>query len=190
MNNRKTASKLIQLLALGLIVAGLPLRLIAATEFQLINDLNSWNEDVVTSALQKLEKEYPKSTNAFPKMRTLLTDKRAPVRRKAARVLGILHADVNDADLKAIVAMLKSTDSQEVLDALKSLRGLKAAQTVPDILPLLESETPNVIRDACRTLAELGTKANIPAIEPLLNHASSAVKADAQDAIFKLKAKS
>ena len=72
---------------------------------------------------------------------------------------------------------------------MKSLRGLKAAQTVPEILPLLKHSTPNVIRDACRTLAVHGTKDNIPAIEPLLNHPVAAVKADAQDAIFKLKNK-
>ena len=125
----------------------------------------------------------------MPAMKKLLSDSRAPVRRKAARVLGVLHAEVSEADLKAITAMLKASDPQEIIDALKSLRGLKAAQTVPEILPLLKHSTPNVIRDACRTLAVHGTKDNIPAIEPLLNHPVAAVKADAQDAIFKLKNK-
>jgi HEAT repeat protein len=183
----KMISKLIQMLTVGMIVAALPLRANAATEDQLIRDLDSWKESVVTSALQKLEKEYPTSTKAFPAMKKLLTDNRDKVRRKAARVLGVLHADVSDADIKAIATMLKASDPQEVIDALKSLRGLKAAQAVPDILPLLKSNTPNVIRDACRTLAVHGSKDIIPSIEPLLTHPSAAVKADAQDAIFKLK---
>ena len=183
-------SKVVRMLAVGFIVAALPLRAAAATEDQLIKDLDSSNAGVVTSALLKLEKEYPTSTKAFPVMKKLLTDKRDKVRRKAARVLGVLHAEVSDADIKAIVAMLKASDPQEVMDGLKALRGLKAAQTVPDILPLLKSKTPNVVRDACRTLAEHGGKEIILSIEPLLSHPSAAVKADAQDAIHKLRTKS
>jgi HEAT repeat protein len=70
-----------------------------------------------------------------------------------------------------------------------SLRGLKAQSKIPEITPLLNSPTPNVVRDACRTLAELGNKELIPSIEPLLKHADKRVQTDAQDAIYKLKAK-
>lgn len=160
------------------------------TEDQLIADLDSPKASVVTGALQKLEKEYPTSTKAFPKMKTLLTDSRPDVRRKAARVLGILHAEVDAADLKAICALLKGSTPAEIIDGLKALRGLKAASVIPEILPSLQSPTVNVIRDACRTLAVLGNKDLIPKIEPLLNHPHAAVKKDAQDAIFALKSKS
>jgi HEAT repeat protein len=158
------------------------------SEDQLIADLDSPRAQIVNEALLKLEKQYPTSTKAFPKMKKLLTDNRPEVRRKSARVLGVLHADVSSEDLKNIVAMFKG-DAQEQMDALKSLRGLKAQQTVPDILPLLKSTTPNVVRDACRTLAVLGSKDTIPALEPLLNNPNSAIKKDAQDAIFALRNK-
>ena len=158
------------------------------TEDQLIADLDSPRASVVTSSLQKLEKEYPTTTKALPKMKKLLTDNRVEVRRKAARVLGVLHAEVSGEDLKNIVAMFKG-DAAEQMDALKALRGLKAQSTVSDILPLLKSPTPNVIRDACRTLAVLGDKSVIPSIEPLQSHPNAAVKKDAADAIFTLKAK-
>lgn len=175
-------------LALAILTSALPA--FAAkekTEDQLIADLDSPKANLVTEAMLKLEKNYPTSTKAFPKIKSMLTDPRQPVRRKAARVLGALHAELSGADIKAISAMLKAADGQEVMDALKALRGLKAPQAVPDILPLLKSPVPNVIRDACRTLAILGTKDVIPSLEPLLNHSEPAVQKDAQDAIFKLK---
>ena len=179
----------IGMLALTLFTSASLVQAAEKTEDQLIADLDSPKAEVVTSAMLKLEKTYPTSTKALPKIKTLLTDVRQPVRRKAGRVLGALHADVSDADLKAITAMFKSADSREVMDALISLRGLKAQQTVPEILPLLKNPTPNVQRDACRTLAVLGTKDTIPSIEPLLNSPTPAVKKDAQDAIFALKNK-
>lgn len=177
------------MLILALVALAAPLRAAAASEDKLIADLDSSIPTTVTAALQKLEKEYPTSTKAFPKIKQLLSDKREKVRRKAARVLGVLHAEVSTDDLKAITAMLKATDPQEVIDGLKSLRGLKAAGVLPEVLPLLKHSTPNVVRDACRTVAVFGTKENIPALEPLLNHPVAAVKSDAQDAIFQLKAK-
>src|ERR1051325_2166244 len=176
-------------LTLALLTLASPLFAAEKTEDQLIAELDSPKADAVTSAMLKIEKTYPTSTKAIPKIKTLLTDARQPVRRKAGRVLGALHAEVSEADIKAITAMLKSADSREVMDALISLRGLKAQQTVPEILPLLKSPTPNVVRDACRTLAVLGTKDVIPSIEPLLNNPNAAVKKDAQDAIFALKNK-
>ncbi len=160
------------------------------TEDQLIAALDSPQAKVVNDALLKLEKQYPTSTKAFPKMKKLLTDNRSEVRRKAGRVFGALHADLDKEEIKLIAAMLKASDPQEQMDALKSLRGLKAPETVPDILPLLKSSAPNVVRDACRTLAVLGNKDTIPAIEPLLNDPNPAVKKDAQDAIYQLKNKS
>jgi len=159
------------------------------TEDQLIADLSSPNEDKVVETLLALEKQYPTSTNAFPTMKKLLTDPRQKVRRKAARVLGVLHAEVDEQNLNDICVMLKASDPREQMDALISLRGLKAQSKIPEIVPLLNSPTPNVIRDACRTLAELGNKDLIPSIEPLLKHADKRVQTDAQDAIFKLKAK-
>ncbi len=160
-----------------------------AAEAQLIAKLDSPMDSAVTEALQKLEKEHPASTNGFAKMKTLLIDKRAKVRRKAARVLGILHAPVSDADTQAIVAMFKASDPQEVMDALKSLRGLNVPGTVKDITPLLNNPNKNVVRDALRTLAALGGKDLLPTIEPLLKHPEPSVQKDAQDAIFQLKAK-
>jgi len=180
---------LVWVFTLAALALAAPLLSAATPEEKLIKDLQSKNASTVTSALQKLEKEYPTSTNAFPAMKQLLTDPRETVRRKAARVLGVLHAEVSDADLKAIAAMLKASAPNEIIDALKALRGLKAAPIVPEIVPLLQHSSPNVIRDACRTLAVLGGKDLIPSIEPLLNHKVPAVKADAQDAIFQLKAK-
>ena len=159
------------------------------TEDELIAELAGPNEDKVADAMLKLEKQFPTSTKAFPEIKKLLKDPREKVRRKAARVLGALHAEVSETDLKNITAMFKATDPQEVMDALKSLRGLKAESTSPEIVPLLQNPNVGVIRDACRTLAVLGNKSHIAAIEPLLNHADAKVKKDAQDAIFALKAK-
>lgn len=176
-------------LLIVLSTASTTLQAAAPTEAQLIAELDSPKANKVTSALLKLEKEYPTSTNALPKMVQLLSDSRPEVRRKAGRVLGVLHADLNPEALNKIAAMLKSPDNNEVIDALKSLRGLKAAQTVPEIVPLLNHPFPNVVRDACRTLAVLGNKDTVPAIEPLLTHPNNAVKKDAQDAIFTLKGK-
>ncbi len=159
------------------------------SEDELIAELASPNEDRVAEAMLALEKQYPTSTKAFPTMKKLLTDSRAKVRRKAARVLGVLHADVDEQNLKDICAMLKASEPREQMDALISLRGLKAQSAIPEIVPLLNSPTPNVVRDACRTLAVLGNKDLVPSIEPLLKHADKKVQADAQDAIYKLKQK-
>ena len=134
-------------------------------------------------------KLHPNSAKALPKLKKALTDPRAKVHRKAARVLGVWHAEVSSDNLKAITAMFKASDSREVIDGLISLRGLKAQSTIPEILPLLKSTTPNIVRDACRTLAVLGDKSLIPSIEPLLQDANAGVKKDAADAIFTLKNK-
>lgn len=167
-----------------------PLLAKAKTEDQLIAELAGPNEDKVANALLQLEKQYPTSTKAHPEIKKLLTDPREKVRRKAGRVLGAVHAEVNDTDLKNITAMFKASNPQEVMDALKSLRGLKAQSTVPEILPLLQNAHVGIVRDACRTLVVLGNKNHVAAIEPLLKHPDTKVQKDAQDAIFALKAKS
>jgi HEAT repeat protein len=177
---------------LTIVVAGLVLATNVSakekTEAELLKDLDSPKPGVVTDALQKIEKEYPNSAAGIAKTKQLLTDNRPPVRRKAARVLGVLHTDLTAQEMQSVVALLKG-DSQEQMDGLKALRGLKAQSTIPDILPLLKSPAPGVTRDACRTLAVLGNKDVIPSIEPLLSSPNKGVAKDAQDAIFALKNK-
>src|ERR1041384_3774814 len=91
------------LLALFAITA--PVQAKDKTEDELMQELASPGANKVTTALQQLEKNYPTSTKAFPTMKKLLTDPRAAVRRKAARVLGVLHADVDSENIKAICAL-------------------------------------------------------------------------------------
>lgn len=180
----------VALLISGVLLA--PASLLAAqkTEDQLIAELDNPNGSKVASTMLAIEKQYPTSTKALPKIKSLLKDNRPEVRRKAARVLGALHTEVSSEDLKNIVVLIKSSNPDEAIDGLKALRGLKAQETIPDIKMCLNSPTPNVMRDACRTLAVLGTKSDIPAIEPLLTHQNPAVQKDAKDAIFALKEKS
>lgn len=161
----------------------------AKTEDELIADLAAPKESVVTGAMLKLEKEFPTSTKWQPEIKKMLTDPREAIRRKAGRVLGAVHAEVSDADLKNITAMFKGSNPQEVMDALKSLRGLKAQSALPEILPLLQNAHPGIVRDALRTVATLGDKSHLPQVEALLNHADAKVKKDAQDAAFTLKSK-
>jgi HEAT repeat protein len=158
-------------------------------EEQVIANLSSPNESKVIDALKDIENKYSKSTNAFPKMRELLADTRENVRRKSARVLGILHADVTEADIQNIAMLLKSPEPRVIIDGLKALRGLKAPSAVPEIVPLLKFPQSNVKRDACRTLAVLANKDVIPQIEPLLNDPEKDVKIDAQAAIDTLQKK-
>src|SRR5438128_2264235 len=103
------------------------------TEAALIADLASPKEGKVTDALSGLEKNYPLSTNGFSAMKKLLADPRNKVARKAARVLGALHAPVDQTDIKNICALLKSTDLDTITDGLKALRGLDAPSAVPEI---------------------------------------------------------
>ena len=160
------------------------------TEDELIAELSGPNDEKVADAMLQLERQFPASTKAFPTMKKLLTDPRAKVRRKAARVLGVLHAEVNSTDIKAICALMKSSEPREVMDGLIALRGLKAAEALPEVVPLLKHTHLLVIGDACRTVVALGTKDNIKDLEPLLQHADKKVQKEAQDAIYALKAKS
>jgi HEAT repeat protein len=160
------------------------------SEDQLIEDLKSPKDGTVVKALQDLEKQYPTSTKALPAIKALLKDPRPTVRRKAARVLGVLHAELDTTEIQTICELLKSNDWKEVVDILKALRNLKSSACVPAIVECLHNPDSHVIRDACRTLAIVGTKDQIKSIEPLLTHPEPAVQKDAQDAIFALKNKS
>lgn len=173
-------------------VAMMTLSLSAATpksEEELVAELSSPKEKVVTAALQKIEKEYPTGIKAIPAVKKLLTDPRPAVVRKAARVLGEVHADVSAAEVSSISELLKSTDRNTLIDGLKALRGLKAQSAIPQILPLLKHADKNVMRDSMRTLAVLGDKSLIPAIKPLLEYPDLGVQKDAADAIGILKEK-
>jgi HEAT repeat protein len=184
------ASLVAALLSLVIGVAAFPtMAAPPKSEEQLVQDLSSAKDTVVVDAMQHLEKEYPTSATGIPVIKKLLADPREKVRRKAARVLGSLHVEVSDTDLKNIAEMFKAKDKGEVMDALKSLRGLKAQSLVPEIVALLNNPDKNILRDSCRTLGVLGNKSVIPSIEPLLKHPDPAVQKDAQDAIFALKGK-
>ena len=87
----------------------------AKTEDELIADLASPKEDVVADAMLKIEKQFPTSTKAIPEIKKYLGDNRAKVRRKAARVIGVLHADVTSAEIKTICGLFKSADQREVM---------------------------------------------------------------------------
>lgn len=159
------------------------------SEDELIAALSSAKEKEVFSALQAIEKQFPDSTKAHAAIKPLLADNRPKLRAKAARVLGQVHAEVSEADLKNICELFKSTEKNEIIDGLKALRGLKAKSTIPQMTPLLKHADKNVMRDACRTLAVLGDKSLIPSIKPLLEYPDVAVQKDAADAISILREK-
>jgi len=159
------------------------------SEDELIAALSLPKENAVVSALQNLEKHYPTSTKAHAAIKPLLADNRIKVRTKAARVLGVIHAEVSETDLNNIVGLLNDPNKAVIIDGLKSLRGLKAQSTIPQITPLLKHADKNVVRDACRTLAVLGDKSLIPTIKPLLEVPDLAVQKDAADAIAILREK-
>ena len=159
------------------------------TEDELIEEMSSPKEKIAVHAMLEYEKTYPTSTKAFPVIKKNLKDSRTAVRRKAARVLGSLHAEVSKEELKDIAALMKSTDKMEATDGLKALRGLRAKPVIPEIVAALEYPDDGVKRDACRTLAVVADKSVIPKIEPLLQFPSPKVQKDAMDAINTLKMK-
>lgn len=158
-------------------------------EARVLADMASDDPRKVLNALDALEEKPNLGTNVIAAARKLLPDPRPSVRKKAARVLGVIHAQVDQDDIKAICRMLKSYDQAEVDDALRSLRGLSAPETIPEITPFLKDAHKLLVRDACRTLAVLGNKDLIPLIEPLLKHADADVRTDAKSAITALQAK-
>ena len=186
-------TRLARTLAFSLLMSAifLPLPTLASkkTEEELFAILASPDEGKVTGALQDLEKQYPESPTARAKIIAMLKDPREKVQRKAARVLGAIHAPVDAKVLADITPLLKSPNKDTVIDGLKALRGLDAASTVSQILPLLANPDENIKRDACRTLAEIGSPAVISKIEPLLGDSNKKVQEDAQNAIAKLKLK-
>jgi HEAT repeat protein len=159
------------------------------TEDELIADLASPKDSVVISALRNVEKNYPTSVKILPAVKKLLADPRTAVKRKAARVLGAIHADVDSNGIENICELLKASDKHEIIDGLIALRGLKAQRAIPQILPLLDNPDSNVKRDSMRTLAVLGDSSLIPKIKPLLTYPDLAVQKDAADAISILKEK-
>lgn len=183
--------KILKIMVAGIFILAVALPLLARTvksEDELIADLASPKPNVVINAMQDIEKNYPTNAPALTKIKTLLTDPRDPVKRKAARVLGALSADVSDADLKNIATLLTG-DKNDKEDGLKALRGLKAQSTIPQITPLLQDSDLNIKRDAIRTLAVLGDKSLVPKIQPLVSFPDLAVQKDAADAIEILKNK-
>jgi len=184
-----------QLFAISLLFAGIsfavsvPALASQKTEEELIALLNSPDEGKVTGALQDLEKGYPQSKTAQAAVVSKLKDPREKVQRKAARVLGAIHAPVDRKILADITPLLKSSNKDAVIDGLKALRGLDSKSTIPEILPLLKSPDENIKRDSCRTLAEIGDASLVPKIEPLLNDTNKKVQEDARDAISRLKAR-
>jgi HEAT repeat protein len=159
------------------------------SEDELIADLASPKDNVVISALQNIERSYPTTTKALPAMKKLLADPRDKVKRKDARVLGVIHADVDSTDIENICELLKSSDKRAIMDGLIALRGLKAQSAIPQIIPLLDNPDSNVKRDSMRTLAVLGDSSLIPKIKPFLTYPDLAVQKDAADAIAILKEK-
>ena len=149
--------------------------------------LSSTDEGKVTGALQGLEKEYPESLTARAKIISMLKDPREKVQRKAARVLGAINAKVDAKVLADITPLLRSTNKDAVVDGLKALRGLDAASTVPQILPLLSSPDENISATPAARLPRSRTLSVISKIEPLLNDANKKVQEDARTAIAKLK---
>jgi HEAT repeat protein len=159
------------------------------TESTVMAQLASPNPDTVREALATLAEKYPDSTTWHPAARKMLADPREEVALKAARVLGIVHAEVTEEDLKNITALFKSARPNVTMGALKGLRGLKAESTLPQIVPLLQNSNDGIVRDALRTIAVLGSPKQLPQVAPLLNHPSSSVRKDATDCVTALKVK-
>src|SRR5580698_3059076 len=70
------------------------------SEDKVVANLSSPKEGTVISALKDLEKNYPTSATGLPIAKKLLADPRHTVAREAAYMLGNVHADVSDDDLK------------------------------------------------------------------------------------------
>ena len=174
---------------LSLLLSSWAPELRAKTEEELIAELASGDASVVRSALGKLEGSYAASAKAQAAVKRLVRDSRPDVRRKAARVLGAMHAPVESSTVQDLCALLDGPTPDEVSDGLKALRGLKAPEAVPRIVATLRHPDGNVVRHACRTLAVLGNAEVIPALSVLLHNAEPEVTDEAKAAIRKLQAK-
>ena len=166
-------------------------------------------------ALHILPRSFPASTNAIAVIKEILHNNEAIaaneenidnttkpptsrvrrvdsilIARAAARALGEYHATASDADVEIIFKQLISSHiTDTAMDGLKALRGMKAPQAVPMLLPLLKDGNEHVLRDTIRTLAVLGDESTIPYIKPFLHNNRIRVVGDAQEAIEALKAK-
>src|ERR1051325_4491571 len=108
-------------------------------EARMIAEMASNDPHKVLKALADLEEKQNPGTNAIGAARKLLSDPRPAVRKKAARVLGAIHAPLDQDEIKTICRMLKSYDPSEADDALKALRDLKVSEAIAEITPLLKS---------------------------------------------------
>lgn len=177
-------------LLLAVLLVPSPVALAAdKSEEELLALLDNPDEGKVTKAMLELERKHSDSEKAKAKISSMVRDPREKVRRKAARVLGAIHAKVDAKTLDGIAALLSEPGKDTVIDGLKALRSLAAGSTVPKIVPLLSSPDENIKRDACRTLAEIADKKVIPKIEPLLSDPNKKVVEDARKAISELKDK-
>lgn len=178
-------------LLLGIVATELP----AAprqSETELIQMLRSAESHQVIDALDRLPHWYPESTTALPPIRALLQN--PEFRRKAARSLGNYGAELKADELEIIFGFLRAYDVEEVMDGLKTLRGLKATagareRIVTQVTALLIEKDDHLLRDACRTLAVHGDKSVVPQLTPLVKHPRADVRKDARAAIQQLELK-
>jgi len=180
----------IGLIALGLGLALLPASASRASEKskeEVVAQLSSADESKVYDALQYVEKHFPEDAALREKVCSFLTDSRPKIKRKAARVLGALGANLTKDQVRDVQSLLAASDKETVIDGLKALRGLANRDDFAPILPLLQNSDQNIKRDACRTLAVIANKSAIPKIEPLLNDPDKKVREDAEAAIRALK---
>lgn len=203
----------IAIIGLAALLAVAPASFAKQSEADLLAMLHSGDYFSMCTALETLPNAYPNSTNAVASIKGILRSNEVLVvtkkilgteernhafylremphvmtARAAVRSLGEYHATINDEELAIInTQLLHSRDEEAAMDGLKGLRGMKAPQAVPMILPLLEDHNAHVARDAIRTLAVLGDKSVIPYLTPLLHHPVHAdIGWDAAKAISKL----
>ena len=131
----KTTFQLKIVWALFIAIASIACPVSAAdkSEAQAVAALADKSEGKVTAAMQEIEKKFPNSVEGIKTIKSMLGDPRVKVRRKAARVIGSLHADVTEAELKTIAELLKGATVEEIIDGLKALRGLKSQSVIPQI---------------------------------------------------------
>lgn len=171
------------------------------TEAELLAMLKSPEPQKVIDALDRLPNWYPNSTAAVSEIRGLLATRVSVkgfppniITRKAARALGDYGATLSGEDVKAFLALIRSSSVGDVMDGLKALRGLKqppeSEQAIAaEVALLLKDKEIHIVRDAIRTLGTVGNKDTIPALEPFLKHMRLDVKRDAKEAIAALQKK-
>lgn len=171
------------------------------TESELLAMLKSPEPQQVLDALDRLPNWYPNSTTAVMEIRGLLGSRTSArgfpsniIPRKAARALGNYGATLNEEDIKVFLTLIRSSSTDDVMDGLKALRGLKQPveserKIATEVALLLKDKEIHIVRDAIRTLGALGSKDSIPVLEPFLKHMRLDVKKDAREAIAALQKK-